>query len=221
MNISKKNIFRVLLIIGGFLSSSCSEAEDSQLSLSANFETELTVEVDKATVALSNKSENAQTYQWSFKDGTPESSTEENPTVTYSKNGKYVISLIASDGKESDSHEVEISIDGVISQTEVPKAIMNYQSAANSENIDNYMEIFADGIEITDVSRVIKGKAAIREWALREVISNGDTFALIKILELKEGYAKTEVKWLSWEVHYFFWWNKDDKITKMSLQYKS
>lgn len=29
------------------------------------------------------------------------------------------------------------------------------------------------------------------------------------------GYAKTEVKWLSWVVHHSYWWNADGKIIKM------
>ncbi len=36
---------------------------------------------------------------------------------------------------------------------------------------------------------------------------------------LLQGYAKTEVNWLSWIVHYSYWWNEERKITRMSLQY--
>lgn len=35
----------------------------------------------------------------------------------------------------------------------------------------------------------------------------------------KENYAKTLVKWMVWEAHYFYWWDDSGKITKMSLQY--
>ena len=70
-----------------------------------------------------------------------------------------------------------------------------------------------------DVSREISGRDAIRAWALREVIPSGQTFRHLEILESEPGYAKTLVKWLTWEVHYSYWWGADGKITKMSLQY--
>ena len=31
-------------------------------------------------------------------------------------------------------------------------------------------------------------------------------------------YAKTEVNWLSWVVHYHYGWREDGKIRRMSLQ---
>ena len=54
---------------------------------------------------------------------------------------------------------------------------------------------------------------------MRGVISNGETFRHRKILKQKPEYAKTEVNWLSWVVHYTYWWDDDGKITRMSLQY--
>lgn len=54
---------------------------------------------------------------------------------------------------------------------------------------------------------------------MREVIPNGDTFRHRDIFEQSEGYAKTEVNWLSWVVHYSYWWDAEGKIAKMSLQY--
>ncbi|MCL3780663.1 nuclear transport factor 2 family protein [Prolixibacteraceae bacterium JC049] len=108
-------------------------------------------------------------------------------------------------------------------QTEIaniPVAIANYQKATNSENIDQYMAIFTDNIVMIDVNRTFNGKAAVRPWAIREVMPIGDTFKLLRILEQENGYAKTEVKWSSWEAHYHFWWNENNEITKMSLQYK-
>jgi len=101
----------------------------------------------------------------------------------------------------------------------LPTAIGCYESAANGKDIDAYMACFADDALMVDVSREFRGKTKIRAWALREVIPHGDSFAHRKILEDGDGYAKTEVKWLSWVVHYSYWWDGDGKITKMSLQY--
>lgn len=81
------------------------------------------------------------------------------------------------------------------------------------------MVCFIEKAEMTDVSRSFSEQKAISAWAEREVIPYGETFQHREILELSEGYAKTEVTWLSWIVHYSYWWDIEDKITRMSLQY--
>lgn len=101
----------------------------------------------------------------------------------------------------------------------LPKAIDCYQTATNSKAIEAYMDCFTIDATMIDVSRTFEGQDAIRSWALREVIPGGQSFRHRKILETKEGYAKTEVNWASWVAHYHYWWNAKGKITKMSLQY--
>lgn len=102
---------------------------------------------------------------------------------------------------------------------DLPQAIDCYQSGVNAKDIDAYMACFTEEAEMIDVSRVFNGQDAIRAWAEREVIPSGDTFRHREILEQAEGYAKTEVNWLSWVVHYSYWWDGEGQITKMSLQY--
>lgn len=102
---------------------------------------------------------------------------------------------------------------------DLPQAITCYQDSANAKDINAYMACFTQDAEMIDVSRTFNGHDAIRAWALREVIPGGDTFAHREILEQDEGYAKTEVNWLSWVVHYSYWWDAEGKITRMSLQY--
>lgn len=80
---------------------------------------------------------------------------------------------------------------------DLPTAIACYGDSANAKDIDAYMACFTADAEMIDVSRTITGHDAIRAWALREVISHGDTFRHRRILEISEGYAKTEVNWLS------------------------
>lgn len=101
----------------------------------------------------------------------------------------------------------------------LPVAIECYQEATNSEDINNYTSCFTSDAVMIDVSRTFKGLASIEKWALNEVIPQGKSFRHRKILEQNERYAKTEVKWMSWVAHYFYWWNEEGKITKMSLQY--
>lgn len=104
-------------------------------------------------------------------------------------------------------------------ESTLPIAIDCYQSATNAKDIDIYLSCFTDDAEMIDVSRTFTGKDAIRDWANREVIPNGQSFRHRSILESEDGYAKTEVNWSSWTAHYHYWWNEDGKITKMSLQY--
>ncbi len=102
---------------------------------------------------------------------------------------------------------------------ELPNAIECYRDASNAKDIDAYVSCFTPDAEMIDVSRRFVGHDAIRDWALREVIPHGDSFAHRKILESGSGYAKTEVAWLRWVVHYSYWWGADGKIVRMSLQY--
>ena len=102
---------------------------------------------------------------------------------------------------------------------DLPATINCYQSSTNAEDIDAYMACFSEAPEMIDVSRTFTGQEAIRAWALREVIPNGDTFQHRTFIEQSKGYAKTEVQWLSWTVHYSYWWDESGKITRMSLQY--
>ena len=102
---------------------------------------------------------------------------------------------------------------------DLPAAIACYQGSTNAQDIDAYMSCFTSDAEMIDVSRSFQGQDAIRVWAAREVIRSGDTFRHRRILESTEGYAKTEVNWLSWIAHYSYWWDDTGKITRMSLQY--
>lgn len=102
---------------------------------------------------------------------------------------------------------------------DLPQAIACYQDSTNARDIDAYMACFTPDAEMIDVSHSFSGQDAIRAWALREVISHGETFRHRRILKTSEGYAKTEVNWLSWVVHYSYWWNEAGRITRMSLQY--
>lgn len=102
---------------------------------------------------------------------------------------------------------------------DLPVAIDCYQTATQSKNIDAYMACFADDVEMVDVNRTFTGKDALRQWALREVIPYGDQFTHLQILTDDKNTAKTLVQWMSWKAHYYYWWNKDGKISKMSLQY--
>lgn len=101
-----------------------------------------------------------------------------------------------------------------------PQAVLDYQHAANSENISMYMKLFSPDMIMIDVGRVFDSHSEIRTWALGEVIPNGSSFKPLEVLVESAGYYKTMVKWMRWEVLYYFWTNESGKIRKMSLQYQ-
>ncbi len=57
------------------------------------------------SIVFTNTSSNAETYEWTFTGSTTTSSTEENPTVTYSTAGTYDVILVAHGSAESDTIE--------------------------------------------------------------------------------------------------------------------
>jgi PKD repeat protein len=64
-----------------------------------------------ASVQFFNQSsQNAQSYSWLFPGGTPETSGEKNPTVTYSQPGTYAATLIVSNAIGSDTFAVNAAV---------------------------------------------------------------------------------------------------------------
>lgn len=59
----------------------------------------------------------ATSWQWTFEGGTPASSTEENPTITYPNVGNFDVTLVVSDGTNTDSvtfaDYISVSLPGV------------------------------------------------------------------------------------------------------------
>lgn len=63
------------------------------------------------SIVLTNQSENADTYQWSFDDGS--SSKLKNPSHTFSQPGDYLVELIVSNDYGNDTTSAELSIYGI------------------------------------------------------------------------------------------------------------
>ncbi|MFK7809324.1 MAG: peptidylprolyl isomerase [Saprospiraceae bacterium] len=60
-------------------------------------------------VAFENKSEKAETYKWTFGDGT--TSEEETPTHKYTSSGNYTVELTATKGKKSSTIKKQVVVD--------------------------------------------------------------------------------------------------------------
>ncbi len=96
---------------------SCSEREQA-IPVTADFEIEV-INNDFSVpvqVAIINRTQGADTYNWSFQGANPSSSTDRNPgTVTYTEEGDYTIRLEASNQDGStDAMEINIPVDAEI-----------------------------------------------------------------------------------------------------------
>lgn len=66
-------------------------------------------------VTMQNRSQNATSYFWSFEGATPATSTEENPTITYSRAGNFAITLFVTNGTNNDTKTVNVNVMDVAS----------------------------------------------------------------------------------------------------------
>jgi PKD repeat protein len=76
----------------------------------------------------------ASVWNWSFPGGTPATSTEQNPLVTYSTPGQYAVTLTSGDGTNSNTKTVNNFVTVVPQQTVLPFAegFENYTSLAGT-----------------------------------------------------------------------------------------
>ncbi len=88
-----------------------------------DFEASPTTICEGGQVDYTNLSQGTITsYTWTFEGGTPATSTEENPIVSYSSTGIYTTKLVISDGTQSDSltRNDYIQVDAMPSQPDTP-----------------------------------------------------------------------------------------------------
>lgn len=67
-------------------------------------------DISPVTIQLKNLSKGATHYNWEFENGTPLSSTEENPIVTFTKAGTHKIKLTIYNGREEYAIEKSITV---------------------------------------------------------------------------------------------------------------
>ncbi|MEO1259168.1 MAG: PKD domain-containing protein [Bacteroidota bacterium] len=93
-------------------------------------------------------SSNAESFEWTFEGGSPATSTEENPTVTYDTPGTYDVALIAFNGIGSDTFEVMAYITVEALPTPGFTADNNWETITftnTSTNATTYLWDFGDG----------------------------------------------------------------------------
>ncbi|WP_020534230.1 PKD domain-containing protein [Lewinella cohaerens] len=100
------------------------------------------------TVTFLNQSINAVNYQWTFAGATPNTSTDETPTVTYDLPGSYAVQLIASNesGITTSSQENYIEIfAGPSGNFSTTTGELTAQFTSTTSNVDTYLWDFGDG----------------------------------------------------------------------------
>ncbi|MBO7133841.1 MAG: PKD domain-containing protein [Bacteroidales bacterium] len=66
-------------------------------------------------ITMQNRSQNATSWFWSFEGATPATSTEENPTITYTHTGTFAITLFVTNGTDSDTKTINVNVVDVAS----------------------------------------------------------------------------------------------------------
>lgn len=84
-------------------------------------------------------------WNWSFPGGTPSSSTDPNPVVTYNTGGVYSVTLEVTDGSSTES----VTLDDIISVLSVPGTSLPYhegfETVVSVPDNQNWMTVNADG----------------------------------------------------------------------------
>ncbi len=143
-----------IYVVELYVSSSCGEGEVSQTinlfsAPIANFTIDQEEGCADFTVQMTNtSSDNVTDWSWSFPGGTPATSTEENPSVTYTEAGRYSVQLEVSNPGGSNALE----IDDIITVNDLPVA--EFTSVADMNTViftntsilgDTYSWDFGDG----------------------------------------------------------------------------
>lgn len=107
------------------ITTGCTDSEASNFNSSANFDdgscaysppvavftsTVGTSECGVASVAFNNTSVNGTTYAWTFQNGSPASSIEENPTVDFPSGGTFDIELTATNNSGSSTSTAQVTV---------------------------------------------------------------------------------------------------------------
>lgn len=103
----------------------------------ANFSQDVTQGCADLVVQYTNtSSSNSDSFEWSFPGGTPSSSTEENPTVTYVERGVYNTTLTAF----NETGENTYTLNAAVIVNDVPTTSFNFTLDDNTVTFDNTTE---------------------------------------------------------------------------------
>ena len=115
--------------------------------LAAAFEADQTTICSGTTVSFTDLSSAATSWDWTFEGGTPSSSTDQNPSITYNVPGDYDVELTVSDGSdfETETKLEYISVLETPAQADKPEgdtAVCTNNSYSYSTNAVDYAEAY-------------------------------------------------------------------------------
>jgi len=137
ISLLKKNIQFTLAILLLFFSCSDDSSNDTNtivsdtntiVSLKSEFASNLNKIIEGKQISFTEKSEGEPTsWSWTFEGGTPATSTEKNPVISYSEQGTFKVSLTVSKDDASETIEKENLIDvlALFDENEVPETQFN------------------------------------------------------------------------------------------------
>jgi hypothetical protein len=65
----------------------------------------------------------------------------------------------------------------------LPPLVVDYVEATNNSDLERLMAAFAEDALVNDQSRDYWGKPNIREWAKRDMVGNGLTMSITKVID--------------------------------------
>jgi PKD repeat protein len=113
------------------------------------------------TVNFTNTSQNGATYQWNFGDGN--TSTDVNPSHTYSSVGTYNVMLISTNNCSSDTTWQQVNIVTTGISEEFSANIEIYPNPVNDQLFVKTGNIVVDKIVITDILGKVTGEIVVSE----------------------------------------------------------
>lgn len=110
--------------------------ENINVEVSADFTPATASVCQGGNVSYTNLSQNATSYAWTFEGGTPTTSTLDNPTVTYATAGSFDVSLVATDGNQTDTKALTdiITVNPLAGQPNTPQG----NTTACNNAVDTY-----------------------------------------------------------------------------------
>ncbi len=106
-------------------------------------------------IIFMNTSLNGSSFAWTFENGIPDQSNEENPTVTFSQGGQFTISLTTSNQYGSNTSTQTITIAGLPqpSFTYIANSLqVNFENGTTSSGNTSYLWNFGDGTTSTELN---------------------------------------------------------------------
>ncbi|NQY04694.1 MAG: PKD domain-containing protein [Flavobacteriaceae bacterium] len=187
-------VFSALLLVSTFIFIGCDEDDEEGVSPVEAFFSSSTAnaEIGQEIQFTSLKNENVVSWEWTFEGGTPASSTEQNPTVTYSQWGVYGVTLIVKSDDSEDILEVgnHITIGEVVfadfsadNTTINAGESVNYTSTPNA-NVTSFAWTFEGGTPATSTDQnppsVVYDTAGVYTTTLVATGASGESITIEK-----------------------------------------